>query len=522
LNQQSKGATATQTPAAIWEVSPYVVIGFLGFSFYLAWMFTLFSTPAVSPMQLYHSLATNPQADLLNYARFAQLIPLCITLFFGWRLSDFFSSKSGFLLLAIGGISLNTLAFVTLQLPLVHIVLFSIPWVCLGVAQGFTILLWSRFLCTIGEHRILLFAALCVGAASILSLFMSLLQQSAALWATYILSLFSILFFLYVHYKLGGLAHFLLVKAKVSDTRISINWRSAVSVVIYSVGIGFSVNFIAGQNGTIVGILLSSLAVVVAAGIVATDSVRFHRITESILNKLHVPVLILGIAPLFFANLLWQTIASAFMLCFFMVIFIVNLSALSEHVRISRLSPIRVFGYGRAGNALGFLIGTVAYILAFKTGGTEGDINRDLVSVVLLLMLALFVFAASFIFEDHYPSKEVLEGGEPPVKQPPAHGLPVSDFKSLSLYDKPSGDPQEERTGTWKKRCTKVASNYGLSPKETEVLLLLAKGRNAEYIQENLVVSRHTAKAHIYHIYQKTNIHSRQELIDLLEDVDVD
>lgn len=67
-----------------------------------------------------------------------------------------------------------------------------------------------------------------------------------------------------------------------------------------------------------------------------------------------------------------------------------------------------------------------------------------------------------------------------------------------------------------------LSSEYGLSPRENEVLYLLAKGRNAEFIQDELVVSRHTAKAHIYHIYQKTGVHSRQELIDMLEEMDID
>ena len=50
---------------------------------------------------------------------------------------------------------------------------------------------------------------------------------------------------------------------------------------------------------------------------------------------------------------------------------------------------------------------------------------------------------------------------------------------------------------------------------------MLAKGRNADYITEKLVISSHTAKAHIYNIYQKTGVHSRQELMDLVENTDV-
>lgn len=66
-----------------------------------------------------------------------------------------------------------------------------------------------------------------------------------------------------------------------------------------------------------------------------------------------------------------------------------------------------------------------------------------------------------------------------------------------------------------------MADRYGLSSRQREVLTMLAKGRNAEYITEKLVISSHTAKAHIYNIYQKTGVHSRQELMDLVEGAEI-
>ena len=46
---------------------------------------------------------------------------------------------------------------------------------------------------------------------------------------------------------------------------------------------------------------------------------------------------------------------------------------------------------------------------------------------------------------------------------------------------------------------------------------MLARGRDRAYIQEQLVVSRNTVKAHVKHIYAKFDIHSHQDLIDLVE-----
>lgn len=66
-------------------------------------------------------------------------------------------------------------------------------------------------------------------------------------------------------------------------------------------------------------------------------------------------------------------------------------------------------------------------------------------------------------------------------------------------------------------RCRTVADRADLAPREREILVLLARGRNTKYIQDNLVIAASTVKSHTYRIYQKLGVHSRQELIDEVE-----
>ena len=75
----------------------------------------------------------------------------------------------------------------------------------------------------------------------------------------------------------------------------------------------------------------------------------------------------------------------------------------------------------------------------------------------------------------------------------------------------------EDSGAQWDDVCLDIAEEFGLSPRQTEVFLLLSKGRNAPYIEEELVVSYHTVKAHIYRIYQKLDVHTHQDLIDFVE-----
>ena len=54
------------------------------------------------------------------------------------------------------------------------------------------------------------------------------------------------------------------------------------------------------------------------------------------------------------------------------------------------------------------------------------------------------------------------------------------------------------------------------NPREP-INILLAKGRNRAYIREELVIGDETVKSHVKSIYRKADVHSQQELIDLLE-----
>ena len=63
-----------------------------------------------------------------------------------------------------------------------------------------------------------------------------------------------------------------------------------------------------------------------------------------------------------------------------------------------------------------------------------------------------------------------------------------------------------------------VSRKFSLTPRETEVFALLAKGRNAEYIAGQLMVTPATIKSHIYHIYQKLGVNSQQRLMDLVDE----
>ena len=66
-------------------------------------------------------------------------------------------------------------------------------------------------------------------------------------------------------------------------------------------------------------------------------------------------------------------------------------------------------------------------------------------------------------------------------------------------------------------RIRQVARDRGLTPKETEVFTLAAKGRTTQRICDELGISVGTANTHLAHVYKKLGVHDRQQMLDLLE-----
>jgi len=78
----------------------------------------------------------------------------------------------------------------------------------------------------------------------------------------------------------------------------------------------------------------------------------------------------------------------------------------------------------------------------------------------------------------------------------------------------PSPEPLEEA-----EVLRAICTRYALTKRESEVLAYLAKGYSRLYIEKKLYISKGTAKTHIFHIFQKLQVTSQDELIELVEQV---
>lgn len=155
---------------------------------------------------------------------------------------------------------------------------------------------------------------------------------------------------------------------------------------------------------------------------------------------------------------------------------------------------------------IGVMIGHVIGLFAT----ISGLMDYPMLSVVALALVVVLAVMITFFGIGPLPKDKSVNGSS----------KSGSSVNALDVDDGLEGDKSAHEQGRWKTRCNEVAKESGLSARETEVFMLLAKGRGIEHIQGKLCISSHTVKSHIYNIYRKLGIGSREELLDLVEGKD--
>lgn len=156
--------------------------------------------------------------------------------------------------------------------------------------------------------------------------------------------------------------------------------------------------------------------------------------------------------------------------------------------------PIRIIAWGQLiMRSAGLVSMIVGLVLAPYLATGDGS---SILSYVVAVEIVLLAFAGMWLIRDQTMTKFLWGRG------------------SAALGE--SGRPDDDASS----RVARMAANHGLTEREREILLMLVEGRSIPYIKETLYISGNTVKTHVRHIYQKTCVHDRQELIDLFQGVE--
>lgn len=146
--------------------------------------------------------------------------------------------------------------------------------------------------------------------------------------------------------------------------------------------------------------------------------------------------------------------------------------------------PLRVFSAG----LLAFLGSSLAGSLASDALALSGFESSGVVGIVSLVIVYAFVLAFAVLFG-----------------------------RTRSERMREAKEADEQRRAEFEQCAALVARDGGLTARESEIFLLLARDESRAVIRDQLCISNDTVKTHTRRVYTKLDIHAKQEARALVE-----
>ena len=174
------------------------------------------------------------------------------------------------------------------------------------------------------------------------------------------------------------------------------------------------------------------------------------------------------------------------------------------------MNAYRVYGFGRAALAVGVLLGDVLGRIL----GQPDVLSTDQLYALSLGFVVLMIITYTLTLTERDVAR-ITRLESRPFKLP-ASAFADDDAEIAAL----AAQEEAPRELTIDEKVELLAAKYEIDGRAYDVLQLLAKGRTAARIEQELYVSRGTVNTYSHKIYQKLGIHSRQELFDLVDAIE--
>ncbi|NGM17554.1 LuxR family transcriptional regulator [Eggerthellaceae bacterium zg-893] len=360
----------------------------------------------------------------------------------------------------------------------------------LGVGSAFEMTLWAELLACLGSRQSVVYFVGSTVASVVAFVLLVALGTGFSRFVTACLPVVGMVLFSRQRGLVEGVA-----RASDRPADGDVENRSARAVLVdalalslfFGVSYGVMKGLFVFEGGDVIAfrdqlnalsMVIASLAIFVTMGMFRMD---FRRLTYQVALPLMASgfVLFPAFAPLNLVGFFLHQIGYQY---FYTVIWALW-PVMASRCRVSRM---RLVSLGIFGVQFGQLAGSLAGAFIIGLGlDSQGLGLVSSVSVFVVLVVALFAF-----------------------------GNPVPSDGWITL--RPFGQ-HEERRSKFRQSLESLSTVRGLSPRETEVFELLARGRNKQAIARQLCISENTAKTHIKNVYRKLGVHSQQAMMDMIE-----
>ena len=252
---------------------------------------------------------------------------------------------------------------------------------------------------------------------------------------------------------------------------------------------------------------------------------QLYRITVTFSVVGLVAILVLGAAAVPVGGALVQGCTLFFQPLVYVVVM--------RSTRLQGLSPLVAFGVGQALISAVVLAGNLVGKLLFQMAGETPLLLSAVCGAGVLALFFMVVARAAQVGEEGNEEKdggtEEMEAetrGADRVKAAAAgrgsSGVAAGerlfeDGGTTEAATLPNGDCAAGVGAQGEDSAAVFARAVGLTARETEILSLLVRGRTLPYIANELFVTTGTVKTHVRHIYEKSLVNNRQELLDKVE-----
>lgn len=169
------------------------------------------------------------------------------------------------------------------------------------------------------------------------------------------------------------------------------------------------------------------------------------------------------------------------------------------------------------GHAIGVVIGQV--LIPLGGNNAQSLMNSVVLVAFLVAIAAILLLSNKVVWEATGTSSvsgEVGVGGIALGATPQAKPSSAIATTSPQEHER-DAEASDQAPDPHAARCAELAYRYRLTERESEVFRYLAQGHTRASIAKRLFVSENTVREHVKSIYKKLHIHSKQQLIDMVD-----